>query len=106
MLGVFVSRESGGHLNHVVTLTLCVFRKFPWKKFIPYITAQLLGAIAGAAAVYLNYRLAIDEFEGHGMRTVFGTTSTAEIFSTYPAAFLTTEAQFFSIPQGNFSNVR
>jgi hypothetical protein len=57
-------------------------------------------------SIYLNYRLAIDEFEGHGMRTVFGTTSTAEIFSTYPAAFLTTKAQFFRIAQGNFSNVR
>lgn len=54
----------------------------------------------------MNYRLAIDESEGRGIRTVIGTISTAEIFSTYPSAFPTTEAPFFSMAEESLSNVR
>lgn len=42
-------------------------------------TAQLLGAMVGAAVVYGNYYHAIDQFEGHGVRTL----ATAGLFSTY-----------------------
>lgn len=50
-----------------------------------------------AAVIYANYRAAIDAYEGVGVRTVTGETSTAGIFCTYPAAHLSTTGQFFSI---------
>ena len=97
MMGVYVAGKSGGHLNPAVTLANCVYRKFPWRKFPVYFLAQLLGAMTAAAVVYGNYRSAIDVFEGgRGIRTVGLDTSTAGIFCTYPAAFLSRTGQFFS----------
>ena len=97
MLGVYCSGISGAHLNPAVTLANCIFRKFPWRKFPVYMLAQVLGAMAAAAVVYGNYKSAIDVFEGGpGIRTVGLETSSAGIFCTYPAAFMTKTGQFFS----------
>ena len=99
MLGVYTAGISGAHLNPAVTLSNCVFRKFPWRKFPTYMVAQILGAMCAAAVVYGNYKSAIDVFEGGaGIRTVpgFSDTATAGIFCTYPAEFMTTTGQFFS----------
>lgn len=99
MLGVYTSGISGAHLNPAVTFANCVFRKFPWRKFFPYMIAQILGAMAASAVVYANYKSAIDVFEGGaGIRTVpgYSETATAGIFCTYPAAFMTKTGQFFS----------
>jgi aquaglyceroporin related protein len=97
MLGVYSSGISGAHLNPAVTFANCVYRKFPWRKFPIYMLAQVLGAMAAAAVVYGNYKSAIDFFEGGaGIRTVGGKTSSAGIFCTYPAAFMSKTGQFFS----------
>lgn len=58
--------------------------------------AQVLGCFTGAAIIYGNYRSAIQQFEGGDMRTVGLDTSTAGIFCTYPAAFMTRTGMFFS----------
>lgn len=97
MLGVYASGKSGGHINPAVTFTNCVFRGHPWRKFPVYMLAQILGAMAGAAIVYGNYKSAIDMFEGGaGIRTVTGDTATAGVFCTYPAPFMTRTGMFFS----------
>lgn len=97
MLGVYTAGISGAHLNPAVTFSNCVYRKFPWRKFPGYMLAQVLGAMAAAAVVYANYQSAIDVFEGGpGIRTVGGPNSTAGIFCTYPAPFMTKTGQFFS----------
>lgn len=97
MLGVYVGKKSGGHLNPAVTLANCVYRGHPWRKFPIYFIGQLLGAMAGAFIVYGNYISAIDNFEGGpGIRTVGGVNSSAGIFCTYPAAFMTRTGMFFS----------
>ncbi|KEF63544.1 aquaglyceroporin like protein, other eukaryote [Exophiala aquamarina CBS 119918] len=99
MLGVYASGISGAHINPAVTFANCVFRKFPWRKFFPYMVAQVLGAMCASAVVYGNYKSAIDVFEGGpNIRTVpgYSETASAGIFCTYPAPFMTTTGQFFS----------
>lgn len=52
--------------------------------------------MAGAAIVYGNYRGAIDAFEGGpGIRTVGLNTSSAGVFCTYPAPFMTRTSMFW-----------
>ncbi len=43
---------SGCHANPAVTLALACFRKFSWRKVLPYCVAQVVGAFAGAGIVY------------------------------------------------------
>jgi glycerol uptake facilitator protein len=57
MAGVFTAIACGSsdaHLNPAVTLGLAV-RAGSFGKCLPYITAQLLGALAGAALVWVHY---------------------------------------------------
>ncbi|KIW00194.1 uncharacterized protein PV09_08234 [Verruconis gallopava] len=96
MLGVYCGGKSGAHLNPAVTFANCVYRKFPWRKFPIYMVAQTLGAFCASGIVYANYKSAIDNYEGYGIRTVTGNTSTAGIFCTYPAPFMTRTGMFFS----------
>lgn len=56
MVGVYaVGTISGAHLNPAVTLGLAATGKFAWAKVAGYIAAQVLGAMAGAALVWLAY---------------------------------------------------
>jgi glycerol uptake facilitator protein len=57
MAGVFVSIACGSsdaHLNPAVTLGIAV-RSGSFTKVLPYLLAQLLGAVAGATLVWLQY---------------------------------------------------
>ncbi|KAF8501941.1 aquaporin [Gautieria morchelliformis] len=94
-LGVWVCGGiSGGHINPAVTLSLAVFRRFPWKKVPVYMFAQLMGALCGAACVYATYFHAIDIVEGgRGIRTVPGTAS---LFATYALPYMTSASCFFN----------
>jgi glycerol uptake facilitator protein len=63
-LGVYLSgRLSGGHINPAVTFALAARGAFPWKRVGPYWAAQLLGAMAGAWLVYVDYAEAFRSFE-------------------------------------------
>ena len=44
---------SGGHFNPAVTLGLWAGKRFDAKDILPYIVAQVLGAIAGAGILYI-----------------------------------------------------
>ena len=74
IFGVLVAGGvSGAHLNPAVTIALAVHRGLPWGKVPWYIAAQLAGAFAGAAAVYLTYREAFTAFDGGG--AILGATA-------------------------------
>ncbi len=60
--GVLVSQNvSGAHLNPAVSLALCLTGQFPWEMLLPYVAAQILGAMTGALLVYLIYKKQFDE---------------------------------------------
>lgn len=88
--GVYVAGGvSGAHINPAVTLAFAVRRKFPWRKVLPYMAAQVVGAFVGAALVYLLYHNAIDAFNeamGTGRADADGNI-TFSIFATFPAPY-------------------
>jgi len=53
---------SGCHANPAVTLALALYRKFSWRKVIPYCIAQTVGAFLGACVVYYLFGPVIDHF--------------------------------------------
>ena len=60
-LGVFVGVAvagpvSGAHINPAVTIGLASAGLFSWMKVLPFILAQMLGAMTGAFTVWLFYR--------------------------------------------------
>nr|CAG8532012.1 13344_t:CDS:2 [Entrophospora candida] len=87
--------------DNAVTITLAVYRKFPWLKVPVYILAQTSGAFVAAAVIYINYHPAITNYDG-GERSVTGVNATAGIFATYPAQFMGTFGSFFSEALGTF----
>lgn len=58
---------SGAHFNPAVTVSFALTRHFPWREVPPYVLAQLLGAVTGAAT----------------LRVMFGTV--AQLGATRPA---------------------
>ena len=78
-MGIYLAGKiSGAHLNPAVTVTLAVFRGFPWRKVLPYSLAQIAGAFVGAAIVYWNYRPAFLRYDAALERSV-------GVFVTLPA---------------------
>src|SRR5687768_3771743 len=47
-----VGHVSGGHFNPAVTVGLCTARRFLGRDVIPYVMAQVAGAVCGAAILY------------------------------------------------------
>jgi glycerol uptake facilitator protein len=87
LMGICVAgRVSGAHLNPAVTLALAVFRGFAWRKVLPYMAAQVVGAFAGAALVYVNYLPAFDNFDPDRTKTV-GVFATLPFFPDAPWGF-------------------
>lgn len=47
-----VGHVSGGHFNPAVTVGLCTARRFLAREVVPYVVAQVAGAVCGAAILY------------------------------------------------------
>ncbi|KNE54039.1 MIP family channel protein [Allomyces macrogynus ATCC 38327] len=100
-LGVLLAGDiSGGHLNPAVTFAMAVHRGFPWRKVPFYIVSQGIGAFLGSLVVYVCYLNGIQNADG-GIRTVPDWTlepgspaTTAGIFATYPAPYMSTGGAF------------
>jgi glycerol uptake facilitator protein len=56
-VGVVIATPfSGAHLNPAVTIAMATAGKLPWSSVLPYIIAQMLGAMIGAFLVWVMYR--------------------------------------------------
>ena len=79
---------SGCHANPAVTLALAVFRKFSWRKVLPYCAAQIVGGFSGAAVVYALFVPVIDNFNAsHHLTRAAG--GAAGVFFTHPGLAIT-----------------
>ncbi|TVY34930.1 putative membrane protein [Lachnellula subtilissima] len=66
-LGIYIAGGiSGGHLNPVISLMLCLYRGFPFRKALVYIAAQLFGAFLAGLIAYGIYRDAIISYDSQG----------------------------------------
>ncbi len=72
-----VGPVSGAHINPAVTVGLAVAGSFAWALVPAYILAQMLGAIAGAAVVWLVYKDHYDVTEDTGAKRATFCTSPA-----------------------------
>jgi aquaporin Z len=63
-----IGHVSGCHLNPAVTVGLTVARRFPAAQVVPYVVAQVAGAIVGAGVLYLvaSGRAGFDVAAGFG----------------------------------------
>ncbi len=87
MMGVYVAFSiTGAHINPAVTVALAATGRFPWKRVLPYVTAQLSAAFVASALIYLVYRDAI-LFQTAG-RDLAEFPNLAGIWATYPKDFL------------------
>lgn len=76
---------SGNHLNPAVTIAQAVSGIFPWDNVIPYIIAQLLGAIVGQLIIVLMYWNLYKNTED--MNVIFGSFSTSEVSNNKISGF-------------------
>ena len=76
---------SGAHLNPAVTVALAAWNGFSWKRVPGYVVAQLVGAFAASALLYVIYSGALEVFEAaHGItRSAPGSEASAMIFGEY-----------------------
>ncbi|MBE7210745.1 MAG: aquaporin family protein [Gluconacetobacter diazotrophicus] len=79
---------SGCHANPAVTLALALYRGFPWPKVLPYMAAQVLGGVVGAAIVYLLFWPVIDHFNAAHHLTRAGDGGGAGVFFTHPGKYV------------------
>ena len=70
---------SGNHINPAVTIGLAVTGKFPWSRVPAYLGAQVVGAIAGAAAIIGVLGMATSD-AGLGVATYSAETPAIQAF--------------------------
>jgi glycerol uptake facilitator-like aquaporin len=72
---------SGAHFNPAVSLAEAMRKGLPWKDLLPYVVAQLLGAVTGVAAAHVMFGLPLF-FASHRVRS-----GPAQAFAEFVATF-------------------
>jgi glycerol uptake facilitator protein len=100
-----VGSISGAHLNPAITISMAIYRPhaFPAGKIVPYISAQLVGAMLAAIVLYLLFSNTLLKFElAHSLvRGTSGSELSAMMFGEYfpnPAIYGTTADAFAQVP--------
>ena len=89
-----VGHISGGHFNPAVSIGLWMGGRFSGKELLPYIIAQVLGGIAGAAILYLiasgkeGFELGSFAANGYGDHSPGGYDMRAAMLSEFTMTFM------------------
>jgi aquaporin Z len=85
---------SGAHLNPAVSVGLVVGKRFPASELLPYVLAQVLGAIAGAGILYViasgkaGFEVGSFASNGYGEHSPGGYSMTAALVCEIVMTFL------------------
>lgn len=85
-LAIFVVDSiSGAHINPAMTVAFAVWGRHPWKQVLPYVAAQLIGAITAAALLFFLFSgfIANKELEKNVRRGQPGSIVTAMCYGEY-----------------------
>jgi glycerol uptake facilitator protein len=85
-LAIYASAaRSGAHLNPAITVAFVAFRRFPSRRAVGYVIAQVLGAFLAAAFLYALFHGILTSFEtAHGLvRGQPGSELAAMVYGEY-----------------------
>ncbi|KRM62370.1 glycerol uptake facilitator related permease (major Intrinsic protein family) [Paucilactobacillus vaccinostercus DSM 20634] len=77
---------SGNHINPALTIALAVNGMFPWNEVLPYLAAQMIGAVIGQLIVVWSYRPYYDL--STNTESILGTFSTIDAAHSYRDGFI------------------
>lgn len=90
MFGIYLGGGvSGAHMNPAISVSLSIYRGFPWRRCAVYVGIQILAAFAGGALAYLIYRDAILQVDPT-------LTESYSSFFTVPKAWVSPSTAFFT----------
>jgi len=100
MLAIYtVETVSGAHINPAITIAFAAWGRHPWRRVLPYVAAQLAGAILAALVLYALFSgfLAEKEREKGVVRGELGSIVTAMCYGEYfpnPVALATADGAY------------
>jgi glycerol uptake facilitator protein len=100
MLAIYtVDAISGAHINPAMTIAFAAWGRHPWRRVLPYLAAQLVGAVLAAAVLYTLFSgfLAAKEFEKGVVRGEPGSIVTAMCYGEYfpnPGSLATSDGPY------------
>ena len=94
-----VGKISGAHINPAVTVAMAFWDGFPWRRVLPYIFSQVLGAALAALALYAIFHPIIHAYElEEGI--VRGTVESIRTATMYGEYYPNPGVGFFQDTQG------
>lgn len=99
-----VGTRSAAHFNPAITFSMCLYRKFGWNKFVPYVGAQMVGATLAALVNYGVYAAHIAKYEAANqiIRSSPAAIATAKTMGCYFAAPVSPLVAFCAETLGTF----